>query len=244
MARKRRSCPAGQIFHLCNRATHGVTLFENPFDYLQVLRVIQEALEKFPVLLYAYCIMPNHWHLLVQPRIPGAISRFMHWFGTTHAARYRKSHETSGQGAVYQNRFRSHPVQGSQAFFKTVAYIERNAWAAGLAPSAPSWPWSSISSHAVLRVDPWPFPKPRRWIQRVAEPLQGAILRQIHHSEISANPLETCLPVRPWPRRSKVFPPPPKPGVPPLDRLPGHSNFANGKPWLSPKVACPEAQKR
>ncbi|NCW28440.1 MAG: hypothetical protein EBV83_09140 [Verrucomicrobia bacterium] len=130
MARKRRNCPTGVTFHLCNRSAGSLPLFQTALDYLQWGQVLREAQGRFPVSIFAYCVMPNHWHLLAQPQKPKSISRFMHWFGTTHAARYRKSHATVGHGAVYQNRFRSHAVEGPQAFLKTAAYIERNALSA------------------------------------------------------------------------------------------------------------------
>ncbi|NBS14274.1 MAG: hypothetical protein EBT57_05625 [Verrucomicrobia bacterium] len=191
MARKRRGCPPGEIFHLCNRAAGGLTLFQNSFDYLQFTQVVREALQKFPVCLYAYCVMPNHWHFLVQARKPGAISRFMHWFGTTHAARYRKSQGTTGRGAVYQNRFRSHPVNGSCAFFKTAAYIERNAASAGLVQEAAAWPWTSAKSPPSLPLTTWHYPKPKNWLRFLADPIDPATLRQLLQSEISGQAFES-----------------------------------------------------
>lgn len=190
MPRKLRSCPAGLVFHLCNRAARQIALFQNPFEYHQVLEVLREALNKFPVSLYAYCIMPNHWHLLVRAQRTNAISRFMHWFGTTHAARWRKFHEAVGRGAVYQNRFRSHPVEGPLAFLKTAAYIERNALAAGLVSEASVWPWGSAHLGRDVPLAPWPHPRPSRWKQLLAHPLDKETLRQIHYAEISSLPFQ------------------------------------------------------
>lgn len=188
MARKRRSCSAGPIVHLCNRAAGQLTLFQSTFDYHQILTVFHEALEKFPVLVFAFCIMPNHWQLLCQTRETGILSRFMHWFGTTHATRWRVSHENVGRGAVYQNRFRSHPVEGSMAFLKTAAYIERNALAAGLVREASIWPWGSACTHADFPLNPWPLPKPPNWKQLLSQPLDEEILRQIRYAQHSCQP--------------------------------------------------------
>lgn len=185
MARKRRECPAGTIFHLCNRAAGQVTLLQTDYDYLQILKVLREALEKFPVKIFAYCLMPNHWHLLIQPQEPKTISRFMHWFGTTHAIRYRKSHQNVGCGAVYQNRFRSHPVVGRRAFLKTVAYIERNALAASLVHEASHWPWGSAAKMPSLQIQKWPVPRPAYWSRILQQPLGQNFLHEILHAEIS-----------------------------------------------------------
>lgn len=188
MARKRRSCSGGPVFHLCNRAAGQLTLFQSPFDYNQVLKVFYEALEKFPVSVFAFCIMPNHWHLLCQTREPGILSRFMHWFGTTHAKRWRISHESVGRGAVYQNRFRSHPVEGSMAFLKTAAYIERNAIAAGLVREAAAWPWGSACPDTDFPLAPWPLPKPPAWKQFLAKSLDEEIRQQIRYAQLSCQP--------------------------------------------------------
>ena len=186
MARKRRNCPTGVTFHLCNRSAGSLPLFQTALDYLQWGQVLREAQGRFPVSIFAYCVMPNHWHLLAQPQKPKSISRFMHWFGTTHAARYRKSHATVGHGAVYQNRFRSHAVEGPQAFLKTAAYIERNALSAGLVSKAPAWPWSSAANSMRLPLDPWPYPKPQKWQQLLAIPIDKEAVLKIRWAEVSA----------------------------------------------------------
>lgn len=142
-------------------------------------------MERFPIFIYAYCIMPNHWHLPAQAQIPMTISRFMHWFGTTPASRYRKSHESVDQGAVYQNRFRSHPIHGSSAFLTTAAHIERNPPAAGLDSEATAWPWSNINERNSLPSSKWPYPKPESWQLLVAKPPEPSIVQQMQYSEIS-----------------------------------------------------------
>ncbi len=188
MARRRRSQISDPILHLCNRAAGQATLFQTPFEYSQVIKVFREAMERFPISVFAFCIMPNHWHLLGQAQEPRTFSRFMHWFGTTHATRWRRSHGSVGRGAVYQNRFRSHPVEGPLAFLKTAAYIERNALAAGLTAEASAWPWSSASPRTDFPLALWPVPKPARWQQLLATPLDKETLREIRYAQLSCQP--------------------------------------------------------
>ena len=188
MARKGRSCSAGPVVHVCNRAAGQLTLFQSIFEYTQILTVFREALEKFPVSVFAFCIMPNHWHLLCRAGEPDILSRFMHWFGTTHAKRWRISHESTGRGAVYQNRFRSHPVEGSIAFLKTAAYIERNALVAGLVREASTWPWGSACPDTDFPLAQWPLPKPPGWRQFLAKPLDEESLREIRYAQLSCQP--------------------------------------------------------
>ena len=197
MARKRRSYSTGPVIHLCNRAAGQLTLFQSPFEYKQILTVFREALEKFPVSVFAFCIMPNHWHLLCRTQETGILSRFMHWFGTTHAMRWRISHENVGRGAVYQNRFRSHRVEGTQAFLKTAAYIERNALAAGLVQKASAWPWGSASPENDFPLSPWPHSKPGSWSHILDDPLDGETLRLLRYAQRSSHTFKITPPKTP-----------------------------------------------
>ena len=65
MPRRRRLCPAGTCFHVINRAVARLTLFEKQEDYEAFERVLKLAHSRVPLPIYAYCVMPNHWHLLV-----------------------------------------------------------------------------------------------------------------------------------------------------------------------------------
>ena len=123
MARKLRHCPKGGIFHLCNRAVLKSKMFFSEQEYREIELVLREALAKFPVSIFAYCIMPNHWHLLGRANEEKAISRFMHWFGTTQSKRWRTANETIGLGAVFQNRFRSHAVVGKTLSSKSLTIL-------------------------------------------------------------------------------------------------------------------------
>ncbi|NBS06475.1 MAG: hypothetical protein EBS69_03545 [Verrucomicrobia bacterium] len=132
MPRKPRHCPPGQVVHVCNRAVNRSQMFFCEFDYREVIKVLAEAIQKYPVDLFAYCLMPNHWHLLLRGRKTHAISKMLHWFSTKQSVRWRKMTQTTGAGAVYQNRFRSHLVIGGDAFLAVARYIERNPVSANL----------------------------------------------------------------------------------------------------------------
>ncbi len=57
--------------------------------------------------LLAYCIMPNHWHLLLQPKVDGDLQKFMSWLSNTHTRRWHVAKNTVGQGHLYQGRYKS-----------------------------------------------------------------------------------------------------------------------------------------
>ena len=96
-----------------NRAAKCTVLFEDARDYKAFEALIQEGLARDDIALFAYCIMPNHWHFVVSANADGALSRFMHRLETTHARRWQDSHGLAGLGAVYQGRFKAIPVRNA-----------------------------------------------------------------------------------------------------------------------------------
>src|SRR5512146_3153426 len=79
MGRPPRITPAGFVFHVFNRAIEGVVLFENKADFEQFYRLLVEGSCRFGVRFIAYCLMPNHWHLVLWPTTDNAVSDFLHW---------------------------------------------------------------------------------------------------------------------------------------------------------------------
>ena len=110
MPRTARCAPGGIIYHALNRAVARLPLFEKDEDYAAFERVLAEALEKHPTRLLAYCVMPNHWHLLLWPRQDGELTDFLRWLTHTHTMRWHAHHQTGGTGHLYQGRFKSFPV--------------------------------------------------------------------------------------------------------------------------------------
>jgi len=126
MPRRPRVSTAGMTFHVMNRAARRLPLFECSADYSAFERILFDAIARGDVSLFAYCLMPNHWHLLLSPRVDGSLSRFMHWLTTTHARRWEIVRHSDGQGAVYQGRFRAVPITSDEHFLCACRYVERN----------------------------------------------------------------------------------------------------------------------
>ena len=76
MARTKRICPAGEVFHVLNRAVARLTIFEKPEDYAAFMRVVEETWEIVPLPIYAMVAMPNHWHFVVRPESSDQVSEF------------------------------------------------------------------------------------------------------------------------------------------------------------------------
>jgi len=121
-------------------------------DYRAFLQVLREGLERYPVRLIAYCILSNHWHLIVSVPNVDQLSRFMRWTTATHAIRWHRHRRTVGQGPVYQGRFFTSPIGAPDDLIRACRYVERNALRARLVRRAEDWPWCSLSDRR--RPDP------------------------------------------------------------------------------------------
>ena len=176
--------------HVCNRSAAQIKIFHSAADYVRFETCLKEMLEKFPLRLFAFCIMPNHWHLLIEGDSGQEVTQGLHWLGTTHAIRLRKDTGSIGRGAVYQNRFRAYPIQRNGAFYRVAHYIERNPVDASLCPQPEKWLWSSASPEKAtnLTLADWPISKPSNWAKTIQNPLDEVVLGQIHSHEILQRP--------------------------------------------------------
>ena len=111
MGRPKRAADGGLIYHVLNRANARLPIFEKAGDYEAFERVLSEAVERTGTRLLAYCLLPNHWHLVVLPIEDGELSRFTGWLTLTHTQRWHAHRHSTGQGHVYQGRFKSFPIQ-------------------------------------------------------------------------------------------------------------------------------------
>lgn len=198
MPRRPRIAPGGYVYHVLNRAVGRMTLFEKDGDYQAFERVLVETCERSPrVGLLAYCVMPNHWHLLVRPTRAGALSEFMRLLTVTHTQRFHAHHHTAGTGPVYQGRFKSFPIESERYFLTAARYVERNALRAGLVQKAEDWPWSSLyarregSAEARAVLGDWPVPGgvPRGWLRTVNTALTTKELEAMRTSVARSRPL-------------------------------------------------------
>ena len=180
MPRRTRFVEANHVYHVLNRAAKGLILFESPDDYLAFEEVFAESRARFNMRVLPYCLMPNHWHLLLWPLHGRDLSKFAQWMTSTHAIRWNCAHGTVGRGAVYQSRFKSIPIQRDFHLLWVWRYIERNALRAQLVDAAEDWPWGSLSlrPRAHLRLDTSPVDLPANWVNWVNSPQSTEELRQ------------------------------------------------------------------
>lgn len=188
MPRRPRQAPGGLIYHVLNRAVARAEMFHKPADYDAFERVLAEAHRREPMRVLAYCLMPNHWHLVLWPNDDGQLSSFMRWLTHTHTQRYHAHYHTSGTGHLYQGRFKSFVVQEDAHLLRVCRYVERNALRANLVVRAEEWRWSSLwrrtrgDEKAKALLHPWPLPEPADWIDTVNQPESETELSALRRS--------------------------------------------------------------
>ncbi len=191
MPRPPRADFAGGIYHVLNRGNGRMTIFRKVKDYETFEKVLDEGLQKYPVDLISYQLMPNHWHIVVSPREDGAMSKLMYWVSMTHTARHHAHYRSVGQGHLYQGRFKSFPIQNDAHFLVVCRYVERNALAAGLVNAAEDWRFGSLynwrGGNCGVTLAPWPIPRLPNWVDRVNKPLsekeESQLKRAIQRSQ-------------------------------------------------------------
>lgn len=182
MPRKNRSVPPGCVLHIVNRGNDKRIIFPEPLDYAAFLVLLREARERFGVELYAYCLMPNHFHLVVRTSGLDEISAYMHFIQREHACDLRRCGRTRGQGHVFQRRYWSRVIEGDGYLLTVMRYVEANPYRAGLVDNTQLWEWSSLWDRETGERDllhPPPFWLPDGWRTIVTMPMQQIDLDQI-----------------------------------------------------------------
>jgi len=203
MPRTARNALGGIVYHVLNRGINRQDLFDKPEDYDAFVGVLAETLEVVRMRLLSYCLMPNHWHLVLWPYKDGDLGRFMQRLTVTHVRRWREHRRSVGEGHLYQGTYKSFPVQEDFHFLTLCRYVERNALRAKLVKPghAQDWRWSSAWQRATTGgrsagdanlpelQGEWPVDRPQRWIQILNRPQTQAELDAIAVSLKRGRPL-------------------------------------------------------
>ncbi|MCM8787974.1 MAG: transposase [Candidatus Omnitrophica bacterium] len=184
MPRIARGLVDGFIYHVLNRGNALQKIFHKDKDYEVFINLMKEAKERYPVKIFAYCLMPNHFHMVLMPQIGEELSKFMQWLMTSHVRRYHVHYGSSGH--VWQGRFKSFIVQKDNHLLTVLRYVEGNPVRAGLVKCAKDWLWSShnarIGNGEDYFIDEPPIEIPKLWDKYVNEPLTDNELERLRQS--------------------------------------------------------------
>jgi putative transposase len=176
MPRTARNAPGGIVYHVLNRASGRSKLFTKEEDFLTFEQVLQLAFERVPIRILGWCMMSNHWHLVLWPQRDGELTAFVRRLTLTHAQRWKHAHNAVGQGHLYQGRFKSFPIEKDEHLLKVLRFVERNPVRAGSVRRAEDWKWGSAHVRRKPRHElaallaECPVAPPSNWTRLVNEP--------------------------------------------------------------------------
>lgn len=195
MPRTARPTPGGYAYHVLNRGVRRLGIFDADGDYLAFEQLLGRLVAEHPgIRLLTYCLMPNHWHLLLWPRGDKALAPFMQRLTLTHTLRWQRYRNCAGTGHLYQGRYRSFPIQRDDHFLTVARYVERNALRANLVRRAEEWRWSGLwmrrqgSRDQRRMLSGWPVREPRQWIPMVNAPQNPKELDAVRRSVRTGRP--------------------------------------------------------
>ncbi|MGD2083746.1 MAG: transposase, partial [Chromatiales bacterium] len=145
MARPLRLEFPGALYHVTSRGDGGEDIYIDDTDRAHWLVVLGQVCERFNWLVHAYCLMSNHYHVLLETP-DGNLSRGMRQLNGVYTQRFNRAHERVGH--VFQGRYKAVIVQKETYLLELARYVVLNPVRARMVRSAREWPWSSYRATA------------------------------------------------------------------------------------------------
>jgi putative transposase len=137
----------GAIYHVTSRGDRREPIYRDDQDRAAHLEVLAQALQRFDAQVLAYCLMGNHYHLVLHTRAAN-LSRLMRHLNGVYTQRFNRRHGLVGH--LFQGRFKAILVDRDAYLLTLCRYVERNPVASGLVSKAADWSWSSGRAHLGL----------------------------------------------------------------------------------------------
>lgn len=132
---------AGMYYHIYNRGVSKSTLFREPSNYLFVIEKLQKYRKDKNVTVIAYCLMPNHYHLLLRQDGEGPAGDVPQLVFNSYSKAYNLKYAHSG--TLFESRFHAKPVQTKSHLLHLCRYIHGNPVKDGLVTDPADWGWSN-----------------------------------------------------------------------------------------------------
>ena len=158
MARQLRLVVPDVAMHLVQRGNDRMACFSDDSDYLLYLALLRKLAPLHGLSVHAYCLMPNHIHLLVTPRRADAPPNLMHDLSHRYAQAFNRKYARSG--TLWEGRYRACLVQSPEYVLACYRYIELNPVRAGIVGEPGAYLWSSYAANVAGRSDPLVAPHP------------------------------------------------------------------------------------
>ena len=128
-------------YHIINRGNQKQEIFLGDPDFEKYLQLLKHFKKKYTFKIFGYCLMPNHIHIILEPKKPDNLASFMQGLTQTYTAWFNNKYKKAGH--LWQGRFKSMVIQKDNYFIECVYYVEANPVRAGLVSSPTAYPWSS-----------------------------------------------------------------------------------------------------
>lgn len=136
----------GRFYHVFTRGMKKKKLFFQPGDNVRLLERMKFLCNRTKVRVHAYCLMPNHFHLLLEQVEDKSISKFMQRLLTSYGKYFSIKYETKGQ--IFEDRFKARRIIEKEYLLYVFKYIQRNPIEAGLVKKLSDYGWSSYGVYA------------------------------------------------------------------------------------------------
>lgn len=143
MARPLRVEYPGAFYHVMNRGNAGENIFRSESDREKFLEYLGKAVKRFSIKLHTYCLMSNHYHLLVETPLPN-LSMAIQWVNVSYATYFNRKRQRKGH--LFQGRFKSILLEANEYLKHLSRYIHLNPVRAKLVEHASQYRWSSYSA--------------------------------------------------------------------------------------------------
>ena len=141
MPRIARGLADNQIYHIINRGNRRESVYHDKYDYERFLKLLFDSKEKYNIKIYAYCLMPNHFHLVIYTKYSESLSKAMHWISSSYVRYYNKRYKISGH--LWQGRYKSFIVQKESYLLTLLKYVEVNPKRAKIVKRCEDYKYSS-----------------------------------------------------------------------------------------------------
>lgn len=143
MARPLRIEYPGAFYHVISRGNAGEAIFKSNRDHEKYLECLEIATERFSIRIHTYCLMTNHYHLLVETPQPN-LSQAIKWINVSYAAYFNRKRRRRGH--LFQGRYKAILVEADTYLKHLSRYIHLNPIRANLAKRLDAYPWSSYGA--------------------------------------------------------------------------------------------------
>lgn len=188
MARKPRIAFPGAVYHMMARGVRKSIIFIDDLDRRKFLRLLSAAVNRYGCVCYAYCLMGNHYHLVIHTPRPN-FSRFAQYLNGEYAKYFNRRHGQKGH--VYQGRCIALLIEDNHYLAAAIAYVARNPITANLVANAARWKWSSYRATVGKCACPrfltihW---LPRVFSTKTIEAARRRLAADVHSADCSYDP--------------------------------------------------------